>query len=135
MSKGIGGSARMIMQDEYAVMYEYTCYNLNEEQYRNPDCIYDGTITIRKSALVEPEIHEKIKKEPNGSKQVILRRIPREVDYGACFNAGLIVVENSSFCWHVLPGGVGKIAMHLLFRIFGDYQENGELPERIGYHV
>lgn len=135
MSRGIGGSARMIMQDDHSVMYEYAPYNLNEEQYRNPDRIYDGVITISKSALVEPEIHEKIKKWPSGRKQLIVKRIPRDVDYDARFKVGLICIENSRFCWHILPGDYGKIAMHLLFRIFSDYQENGELPESIGYHV
>lgn len=135
MSRGLGGSARMIMQDDHSVLYEYAPYNLNEEQYRNPDRIYDGVITISKSALVEPEIHEKIKKWPSGRKQLIVKRIPRDVDYDACFKAGLICIENSRFCWHILPGGFGKIAMHLIFRIFRDYQENGELPENIGYHV
>lgn len=135
MSRGFGGSARMIMQDNHSVMYEYAPYNLNEEQYRNPDRIYDGVITISKSALVEPEIHEKIKKWPSGRKQLIVKRIPRDVDYDACFMAGLISIENSRFCWHILPDGSGKIAMHLLFRIFSAYQENGDLPETIGYHV
>lgn len=59
MSRGFGGSARMVMQDDSSVIYEYAPYNLNEEQYRNADHIYDGVITISKSALVEPEIHEK----------------------------------------------------------------------------
>lgn len=135
MSIGIGGSARIVMQDDHSVMYEYACYNLNKEQYRNPDRIYDGVITINKSALVEPEIHEKVKKWPSGRKQLITKRIHREVDYETRINAGLIVIENSCFCWHILDGGAGKIAMHLLFRIFGHYQTNGKLPETVGYHV
>lgn len=135
MSRGFGGSARMVMQDASSVIYEYAPYNLNEEQYRNPERIFDGLITISKSALVEPEIHEKIKKWPSGRKQLIVKRIPRDVDYDACLKAGLISIENSRFCWFVFPDGVGKIAMHLLFRIFSDYQENGELPEKVGYHV
>lgn len=135
MSKGIGGVARMIMQDECSVVYEYAPYNLNEEQYKNPDKVYDGVITISKSALVEPEIHERSKKRAGGRKQPIVKRIPRDVDYAACFKSGLITVENSRFCWHILPGSVGEIAMHLLFKLFRDYQENGELPERVGYDV
>ena len=45
MSRGIGGSARVIMQDENTVVYEYYAYNLNEEEYRNRDHIYDGIFT------------------------------------------------------------------------------------------
>ena len=33
MSKGIGGSARVVMQDENTFVYEYFAYNLNEEEY------------------------------------------------------------------------------------------------------
>ena len=42
MSKGIGGSARVVMQDENTVVYEYYAYNLNDEEYLNPKHIYDG---------------------------------------------------------------------------------------------
>ena len=58
MSKGIGGSARVVMQDENTVVYEYYVYNLNEEEYRNREHIYDGIITIDKRFLAEPEIHK-----------------------------------------------------------------------------
>lgn len=125
----------MVLQDAATVIYEYAPYNLNEEQYRNAERCFDGIITISKAALVEPEIHEKIKKWPSGRKELIVKRIPRDVDYDACFSKGLISITNSKYCWHILPIGVGKIAMHLLFKIFSHYQEEGELPETIGYHV
>ena len=41
MSKGIGGSARVVMEDENTVVYEYYAYNLNEEEYQNREHIYD----------------------------------------------------------------------------------------------
>jgi len=125
----------MIAQYASAVINEYGPHNQNREQYRNPDRIYDGVITVSKSALVEPEIHERIKKWPSGRKQLIIKRIPRDVDYNACFEAGLITVENSRFCWHILPEAVGAIALHLVFQIFTEYQETGELPETVGYHI
>lgn len=135
MSRGIGGFARMVMQDATSVVYEYAPYNLNEEQYCNADHIYDGMIAFSKSAIVEPEMHEKVKKCPSGRKQLIIKRIPRDVDYDAHIKSGLITVENSKYCWHILPCGVGEIAMHLLRRIFIQYQEKGDLPETIGYEV
>ena len=64
MSIGVGGYARIVMQDDDTVIYEYGAYNLNEVAYRNPDHTYDGIITIDKQSLVEPEIHEKLKKHP-----------------------------------------------------------------------
>ena len=81
MSRGIGGSCRIVEEDEHTVIYEYGGYNLNKPEYRNPDRICDGLITIEKSALVEPEIHIKIKRMQGGNKKVVTKRVPREVPY------------------------------------------------------
>ena len=135
MSKGIGGSARVIMQDENTVVYEYYAYNLNEEEYQNREHIYDGIITIDKRSLVEPEIHEKLKKQPSGRKKLMTKRIPREVDYSGLITAGKINVENSKFCWRILDNGMGLIAIHIIFKIFNLYQSEGAIPETVGYHV
>ena len=135
MSKGIGGSARVVMQDENTIVYEYYAYNLNEEEYRNRERIYDGMITIDKRSLVEPEIHEKLKKQPSGRKKLITKRIPREVDYSVLITAGKINVENSKFCWRILDNGIGLIAIHLIFKIFDLYQSEVAIPETVGYHV
>ena len=135
MSKGIGGSARVIMQDENTVVYEYYAYNLDEEEYRNPEHIYDGMITIDQRSLVEPEIHKKLKKYPSGRKKLITKRIPREVDYSGLIAAEKISVENSNFCWRTLDNGIGLIAIHIIFKIFDLYQSEGAIPETVGYHI
>ncbi len=135
MSKGIGGAARVVMQDGDTLVYEYYAYNSNEEEYRNPEHIYDGIITIDKRSLVEPEIHEKLKKQPSGRKQLITKRIPREVDFSTLIAAGQISVENSKFCWRTLDNGIGLIAIHIIFSIFNLYQSEGAIPETVGYHV
>ncbi len=135
MSKGIGGSARVVMQDADTVVYEYYAYNLNEEKYRNSEHTYDGIITVDKHSLVEPEIHEKLKKRPSGRKQLVTKRIPQDVDYSALIAAGQISVENSKFCWRTLDNGIGLIAMHIIFKIFNLYQSEGAVPEAVGYHV
>lgn len=135
MSMGFGGSARIVLQDESAVIYEYSPYNLNDPAYRNASHIYDGSITILKDALVEPEIHEKIKRMPGGRKKVIIKRIRQNVDYAGLFSLGKITVENSRFCWQIADNGCGMMAIKLIFQIFNSYQDNGKLPERVGYHV
>jgi len=135
MSKGIGGAARLVAQDADTLVYEYYAYNLNEEEYRNPEHIYDGIITIDKHSLVEPEIHEKLKKRPSGRKLLVTKRIPQDVDYSALIEAGRISVENSKFCWRALDNGIGLIAMHIIFKIFNLYQSEGAVPESVGYHV
>ena len=135
MSKGIGGSARVVMEDENTVVYEYYAYNLNEEEYQNREHIYDGIITIDKRSLVEPEIHEKLKKQPSGRKKLTTKRIQRAVDYSGLITAGKINVENSKFCWRILDNGMGLIAIHIIFKIFDLYQSEGAIPETVGYHV
>lgn len=136
MSRGFGGSARMVLQDENTVVYEYAPFNLNEPEYRNGDHIYDGLITISKDSLVEPEIHEKLKRMPSGRKKLIVKRIRRDVDYTALLAAGKIIVENSRFCWHMVgtEKNIGMMAMRIIFRIYGHYQDEGVLPETVSLH-
>ena len=135
MSHGYGGAARIALQGENTVVYEYAAYNRNVEELRNFDHIYDGLITISQNAFVEPEIHEKLKRMPSGRKKRIVKRIERDVDYTARFNAGMITVENSRFCWRTLDKSVGMIAMRIIFKIFRLYQETGRIPDRVGYDV
>ena len=134
MSLGYGGFARKVAEDELTVIYEYGAYNLNEEKYRNPDTIYDGIITIDKTALIEPEIHKRIKRHPSGRKEQIIKRIPQHVGFDALFEAGKITVENSRFCWKYIEN-VGVSAFRLIYKIFNEYQIEGKLPEKTGYNV
>ena len=77
MSLGIGSFCKLIAQDENTIIYEYGSYNLNEPKYENKHRISDGIITISKSSLIEPEIHDKIKRFPNGKKKRIIKRVPK----------------------------------------------------------
>ena len=135
MSLGIGGTAKLALQDENTVIYEYAPYNLNDPAYRNADSIYDGIITIEKNALVEPEIHEKIKRMPGGRKKTIIKRIRVDVDYSNLLKSKKIKIENSRFCWHIMPNGHGRIALALISQIFSHYQEEGMIPKTISYNV
>lgn len=48
MSRGFGGSARIVWQDENTVVYEYAPFNLNEPEYRNSEHVYDdGLQSVR----------------------------------------------------------------------------------------
>lgn len=120
MSLGHGGFARIVAQDELTVTYEYGAYNLNDEKFRNRDHNFDGTIVIDKTSLVEPEIHEKIKKHPSGRKERIVKRIPRNIDYKTIFETKKIIVENSRYCWKFY-GEIGLSAFRLIWKIFNEY--------------
>ena len=136
MSRGFGGSARIVLQDENTVVYEYAPFNLNEPEYRNSEHIYDGLITISKDSLVEPEIHEKLKRMPSGRKKLIVKRIRRDVNYSALLDAGKIAIENSGYCWHMVgtEKNIGMMAMRIVFRIYDHYQDEGILPETVSLH-
>lgn len=137
MSRGIGTYANLILQDDNTVIYEYGGYNLNEEKYRNEAHIYDGTITIQRSCFLEPEIHEKIKKMPNGKKKPVDKRVTVEVDYPRYIEDGLIVIENCSNCWKTTNDEkyIDIMALHILYYLFLRYQEQGKMPEYISYNV
>lgn len=135
MSRGIGGNCRVVEEDEYTVIYEYGGYNLNKPEYRNPDRICDGLITIEKSALVEPEIHIKIKRTQGGQKKLVTKRVPREVPYMELIESGKIEIQNCSNCWQTFSSGKDIIAYYLIFRIFDKYQEDGGLPSTVSYDV
>ena len=135
MGMGYGGTARIVLEDAHTVVYAYAPYDLSDPAYSNRERIYDGMITISKDALAEPEIHEKRKQMPSGRKKIITKRIRQDVDYASLLETGKITVQNSRFCWKALSGGVGMIAIRLISRIFDRYQNEGALPETIGYHV
>lgn len=136
MSRGFGGAARIVMQDENTVVYEYAPFNLNDPAYRNDEHIYDGLLTISKDSMVEPEIHEKLKRMPSGKKKLIVKRIRRDVDYSALLDSGKIAIENSRFCWRLVgtEKNIGMMAMKIIFRIYDHYQDEGTLPETVSLH-
>lgn len=135
MSMGYGASCRKVSEDSESILYEYYVYNLSDEKLRNPDRIYDGTILIQKSCLVEPEVHTKLKRMPNGRKKTIEKRIPVEIDLSEYLSAGQIEIINSSFAWHFISDNVDIMAIRLCRKVFREYQETSMLPETCGYHV
>lgn len=131
MSRGYGGSAKLVLRDEKTLIYKYYAFNLNYPEHRNTEREYDGLITIDISAFVEPEIHTKLKRFPNDKKKIITKRIINDVDYSQLISDKKIVVENSRFCWRKLDKSVGFIAYRIIRKIFTTYQEEEIIPETI----
>lgn len=134
MSMGYGGRARIVLQDNDTVIYEYAPYDLNEPAYRNSDKIFDGLITISKQAFIDAEIRTKVKRMPSGRKMQITKRIRKDVDYEKLLESQAITIENSKYCWRTMKDGYGMIALKLVFRIFNYYQEYGTIPEIMSVH-
>lgn len=135
MSRGIGASAKLVLQDEKTVVYEYAPYDLNESEYADGYFIRDGMIVIEKDAFVEPEIREKIKRKPGGRKVLIVKRIVRDVDYDRLFRDGKVIVENSRFCQKPVWNGIDQMTLRLVRHIFELYQRKGEILPYIEIHI
>ena len=137
MSIGIGAFAKMVLEDDNTVMYEYGNYNLNDDRFRNKELIKDGLITIQKECFLEPEIHEKIKKMSIGRKKKIIKRVPVNVDCSKYFQKGKIKIEICSNTWHF--AGTEKdtdiLAFVLVSKILREYQEDSIIPGYVSYNV
>ena len=137
MSKGIGTNANLIFQDDLTVIYKYGNYNLNEEDLKDSNHIYDGTITIQKSCFLEPKIHSKLNKKRNGKKKLITKKIIINIDYPKMLKNGSIVVKNCSQCYKTTNDekNVDIMVCHILYYLFLKYQEQGKIPRNISYNV
>ena len=130
MSLGFGGKCVKYGENENCVLYEYYAYDRNVEKCSNPDRVYDGLIKIEKSAFIEPEIHQKIKRRPSGRKILATKRIERDVPISEYFTNGKVELVNSSFCGRIRDGH-GYVGLRLINEIFSEYQKNGEIPHSV----
>ena len=48
---------------------------------------------------------------------------------------GRIEIKNASHCFKVTDEGIDTMALRILFKLFHEHQETGELPTQIQYHV
>ncbi len=137
MSIGIGAIAKLSLQDEDTVIYQYCGYNLNDERYCNKNRICDGMIIIKRDCFVKAEIHEKIVRTSSKRKKLLTKRVPVRVDIDNLIGSGKIVVDNCSNCWKTISvskNEVDIVAIDLLKKIFSDYQENDDIPKNVGYY-
>ena len=133
MSIGQEGVASLYIQDEKSVIYKYYVYNYDIPELNNKDRIEDGFITIEKDAFVEPEIHEKIKRLPNGKKKLITKKIIKYVDIFPLITNKKIIVETSKYDWKINDLNIGEGTRLVLCEIFEDYQKQGQIPEWSGF--
>ncbi|MBQ7722978.1 MAG: hypothetical protein IJT57_01520 [Selenomonadaceae bacterium] len=135
MSIGYGGSCRKFVEDDEFIIYEYFCYDWNEPRFSNHEKIFDGFITIRKAALIEPELREKFQKLPSGRRKKFIKKILVDVLIDELLTTGDVQIENCSRTWKILSDGADFMACRLCREIFLHYQREGKLPELYGYHV
>ena len=91
-----------------------------------------GQLTIDKSCLIEPELHSKVRKMPNGRKKLVEKIIVRHPDISELISDGSIVVDGLCGVDAEASDYRPRIYMRLLRIIFESYQLNGRLPEKEG---
>ena len=133
MSIGYGGYMDLVANDGTMLMYAYCCYNVNNDDYKKYMGLVDGEIVISREALVEPEIHSKLKKMPSGRKRLIEKRVRQDVPWGDLFDSGKVTVKNASGTWCTNSDGIDIMAFNMLFKLFDEYQNTGEIPEHISW--
>ncbi|MBQ2700027.1 MAG: hypothetical protein IJF65_02615 [Clostridia bacterium] len=135
MSRGIGGKACLVLQDDSAVLYQYYCYDLNHADFRNPDRIMDGHICIKREAFAEPEIHERIRRLPSGRRRSVTKRVPVPIDWSRILDEKWVTVENSRYCRHRYSWGADRVAWHLMDSILMEYQKTGTIPDKVWWDI
>lgn len=136
MSLGYGGVCRKALEDEETVIYTYRGENLNlpRGERERVEAI-EGMFTIQKSALEEPEIHEKVVRGPNGRKRLVRKKITHFPNICAHIEDGTVKVDE--LCGVDVAfkeqGMHPRCASILLGRVFQRYMEDGVLPDKEGF--
>ena len=135
MSLGYVGHARLEAEDAEIAIYSYTGenWNVRDEAIRKRLESTIGQITIDKSCLIEPELHSKVRRMPNGRKKLVEKRIIRHPDISELISDGSIVVDELCGVDAEASDYRPCIYIRLLHIIFESYQLNGRLPEKEGF--
>lgn len=135
MSLGYVGHARLGAEDTEIAIYSYTGenWNVRDEAIRKRFESTIGQITIDKSCLIEPELHSKVRRMPNGRKKLVEKRIIRHPDISELISDGSIVVDELCGVDAEASDCRPCIYIRLLRIIFESYQLNGRLPEKEGF--
>lgn len=91
MSLGYAGHARLELEDAEIAIYSYTGedWNVQDESARKALESAIGQFTIYKSCLIEPEVHCKVRKTPNGRKKLIEKKVVGHPDLSGLIDDGV----------------------------------------------
>lgn len=101
---------RLAAEDDTGLTYRYCCYNVNNDDWRDMQMMYDGEIVIDKAVFSKSEID-------------------REMQH--MLEAGQVTIRNASGTWMTTSDGIDRMACLLLVRFFQKYQETGVVPEHM----
>lgn len=130
MSKGHCGWMKLLAEDEQQLWYQYRCWVLGEEEAQE-----QGDVWIRRTALVEPVIHQRIKKRPCGRRETLCKRIPQAFSVEDMLASGEVEVSPSTDGGSRPNTVAHSFVQHLLFQFFLAYQRSGSIPEEVSWYV
>lgn len=134
MSLGYVEHAQLEVEVAEIAIYSYTGenWNVQDEAVRKRIESTVGQLTIDKSCLIEPELHSKVRKMPNGRKKLVEKTIVRHPNISELISDGSIIVDGLCGVDAEALNYCPRIYMRLLRIIFESYQLNGRLPEKEG---
>ena len=129
MSLGIYAVGRKNAEDDELVFYSYAGEDWDAFPTQKGDAkLQDGEIAIMKCCLEAPEIHRKIKRRKNGRKYICEKRICRLPDISIHLESSTIKILSPCKNEHH-----HYYAIHLLEKIFLEWQEKDMLPDIVTY--
>jgi len=135
MSKGHCGYAHLAVGDDTLLLYSYCAYDANRADWQEIKKKEDGEIAIDRDSLIEPEVHEKVKRLPSGKRTTVVKRIEREVPYEDLLQAKKIRIQNASGAWDFSETGIDEVALKIVHKIFSEYQKTGNIPDYPTWYV
>ena len=132
MSLGYAGFCRKELEDEETIIYSYRGENWNlPEELREKLEPIEGMFTIQKSALEEPEIHEKVVRKPNGRKKLVRKKVMHFPDVPGHIEEGTVTIDK--LCGvdtaYLKPNPFPRCVRELLYIILERYMRDGVIPD------
>lgn len=133
MSLGYGGVCRKALEDEETVIYTYLGENLSlpKDERERVEAI-EGMFTIQKSALEEPEIHERVVRGSNGRKRLVRKKITHFPHIDEHIEDGTVRMDE--LCGVDVAfkesGRYPRCALILITKVFERYMEDAVLPDK-----
>ena len=118
MSMGHGARCRKLDEDPRSIFYEYTCYNVNLDNWKMASETFDGSLFLKKEAVA-----------PSGSG----KNGEIDADLSLLLQEGKIEICNCSHAWQTWEGR-DVMALRLLRKILQEYQKTGTFPKQIQWH-
>lgn len=133
ISLGYCAKGVLFVEDKNSVIYLYSGENWNNSESKSGDInLLDGEIIIKKSSLIEPEIHKKIKRNSNGRKRLVEKIIPTEINVYELVQDGSVIIDKKSKN-DFIKGDVQLLylAKKVIYEIFHEYQISGKIPDKV----